>query len=53
MQTRYVTLATIMQKDVLHHNFWIKALKDHDFGGKIYVFEVKESNGALYFVLWP
>ena len=44
-----------MQKDVLHHNFWIKALtsKGDDFGVKIYVFEVKESDGAIYFALWP
>ena len=41
-----------MQKGVFDHNFITKALK-MDFGVEIYVFEVKDSDGAIYFAQWP
>ena len=48
----HVTLTTIMQKDVFDHNFWTKALRITILVSR-YVFEVKESDSAICFDLWP
>ena len=51
MMYENITLATIMQKDVFDHNFWIKAFTMSILASRS-VFEVKESDGAICFNLW-
>ena len=52
-ECEHVILATIMHKDIFDLAFWTKALRMMILAFSSNVFEVKESDGAICFDLWP